>query len=91
MARTLNTCPPGLTLKLFGEVQFLNGFVSTLHLKVEPASEETNLKVTLLAVVVFPGFLVIVVSGAVASTVNERLAGVWSVLPTRSMARTRKV
>ena len=42
-------------------------------------------------VIVPEGPDVIAVSGATVSTVKVRVAGVWSVLPAASLARTRKV
>ncbi len=64
---------------------------SSWHSKVEPPSVEVNEK---LGPVSFDGSLgcaVIVVSGAAASTVQVKLAGVASVLPAASVARTSKV
>ena len=61
IARTSKTCLPGFRrLYFFGERQGLNGFLSSLHWKVEPASLETNLNV---AVRPLTFFLTIVVSG----------------------------
>src|SRR6478672_10364713 len=61
------------------------------HSKVEPPSEELNAKVG----VVFPdgleGLESMVVFGGVRSTVHVWLAGVASVLPAVSVARTWKV
>ena len=67
------------------------GAPSRLHWNVDPASLELKLK---LGPVTFEGFAgadVIVVSGAVRSTVHVWLAGVPSVFPTGSVARTWNV
>jgi hypothetical protein len=69
----------------------LNGLPSSEHWKVEFACEEVNLKVGVRSVVWPDGPLLIVVSGGVVSTVNEREAGVASVFPAESVARTWKV
>ena len=61
---------------------------SRRHWNVEPSSVAVKLKVGVLSLVVLDGPLVIVVSGGVVSTVNARVAGVGSVLPAGSMART---
>src|SRR5262245_44879870 len=68
IARTLKTCLPGLRrLYFFGDLQVLNGFRSSLHWKVEPASFETNLNLTVRLWVRPGGPLVIVVCGGVLS------------------------
>ena len=54
-------------------------------------SEPTNAKVGVVSVLDAAGPEVIVVSGGVVSTVNPRLAGVASVFPCSSVARTSKV
>jgi hypothetical protein len=64
---------------------------SKLHWKLDPASVDVKLK---LGPVTFDGFVgpaVIVVSGAVRSTVQVWLAGVASVFPAGSVARTWNV
>ena len=64
---------------------------SRLHWKVDPASVDVKLK---LGAVTFDGFAgadVIVVSGGVRSTVQVWFAGVGSVFPIVSVARTWKV
>ena len=63
---------------------------SSLHSKVAVLSGELNAKVAL-APVVAPsaGPAVIIVSGAVESTVQLAVAGVGSTLPAASTARTR--
>ena len=73
--------------------------LSRLHWNVEPASLELKANEALLVVIVPEGPPSSVVSGAVVSaggagvvsTVNERVAGVASVLPAASVARTEKV
>jgi hypothetical protein len=64
--------------------------VSSLHSNVAPGSEE-NVNDWLVADVVPVGPPVIAVSGAVASTVNEREAGDASGVPNPSVARTENV
>src|SRR5207247_917705 len=77
--------------RLSGEVQLENAPESRLHWKVEPASVEVNWKLAVVSLVVTDGLTVIAVSGAVTSTVHVNEAGVASVLPTASVARTWKV
>jgi hypothetical protein len=72
-------------------VQAAKAAPSRLHWNVEPASLEVKLK---LGPVTFDGLAgaeVIVVSGAVRSTVHVWLAGVPSVFPAGSVARTWNV
>ena len=64
---------------------------SKRHSKVEPASEEEKVKVGVGSLVPPLGPPVIVVSGGTVSTVRPREAGVGSVLPAGSAARTSKV
>jgi hypothetical protein len=74
-----------------GEAHAANGAVSSEHSKVDPVSVAENVKVAdVLAVRPF-GPESIVVSGGVTSTVQEWVAGVGSVFPARSVARTSKV
>src|SRR5918996_2667883 len=61
------------------------------HSKVEPDSLELKWKEALVLVVVAGGAIVIVVCGAAVSTVIARLAGLVSVLPAASVARTSNV
>ena len=62
IARTLKTCLPGFSfLYFFGDLHGLNGFLSSLHSKVEPASLEENLNLTVVAWVFALGPLVILV------------------------------
>ena len=64
---------------------------SSLHSNVEPGLELVNANDGDALFVVPVGPLVIVVSGAAVSTVNERVAGVASTLPAASVARTENV
>ena len=64
---------------------------SSLHSKLEPASVEVKLKLAEVEFVGSEGPTVIVVSGAVRSTVHGWLAGVASVFPAGSVARTSNV
>ena len=68
IARTLKTCLPGFRrVSFFGDRHPLNGLRSSLHWKVDPASLETNLNLTV-RLWVRPGRpLVIVVWGGVLS------------------------
>src|SRR5918999_2167108 len=61
------------------------------HSKAEPVSLELKWNEALVLVVVAGGAVVIVVCGAAVSTVIVRLAGLVSVLPAASVARTSKV
>jgi hypothetical protein len=73
-------------------VQAVNAALSSEHLNVAPVgSVEVKLKLALVAFVGFAGFDVIIVSGAVVSTVQVKLAGLASVLPAASVAATWKV
>jgi len=64
---------------------------SRLHSKVEPASLALKRNVAVVSVVGSVGPKSIVVSGAIVSTVHAKLAGVESVFPAASVARTSKV
>ena len=64
---------------------------SRLQAKVLPASVAVKLKLASELVVIAGGPSVIVVSGAVVSIVQEKPAGVESVLPSVSIAQTWKV
>jgi hypothetical protein len=72
-------------------VQVAKAAPSRLHWKLEPASLELKLKLGPVTLDGFVGADVIVVSGAVRSTVHVWLAGVPSVFPAGSVARTWKV
>src|SRR5918997_485077 len=61
------------------------------HSKAEPDSLELKWNEALVLVVVAGGAVVIVVCGAAVSTVIARLAGLVSVLPAASVARTWNV
>jgi hypothetical protein len=64
---------------------------SSLHSNVAPVSVEENVYEGEATFVVPAGPVLIVVSGAVVSTVNARVAGLASTLPTPSVARTENV
>jgi hypothetical protein len=78
-----------------GEVHAAQTPPSRRHWNVEPASVAVNESDALPEVVGLAGPAVIVVSGAVVSvaalTVQVRVAGVVSVLPATSVARTSNV
>ena len=63
---------------------------SRLHSNVAPGSE-VNEKLAFVRFVDVGGFAVIVVLGAIVSTVHVYAAGVASVFPAASLARTRNV
>ncbi len=69
----------------------MKGAPSSEHWKVEPDSLEVKLKLGAVELEGFDGDAVMVVSGAVRSIVQVKLAGVASVLPAVSVARTWKV
>src|ERR1044071_10462583 len=89
LARTANVCEPPARVKACGEVHAVDAAAASLHSKVAVGSGERNSKVTL-APVIEPtaGPEVISVSGAVVSTVQVVVAGLASMLPAASMART---
>jgi hypothetical protein len=72
-------------------VQTTKAAPSSKHWNVDPASLAVNAKLALVLVTVPLGPEVMVVSGGVVSIVQLREAGVESVLPAASVARTRKV
>ena len=72
----------------FAEVQVCQAPESILHSNVAVASGDVNANVAELVLDGFVGFDVIVVSGAVVSIVQVYSAGVASVLPDVSVART---
>ncbi len=74
-----------------GEMQAVQLPLSMRHSKVEPLSLELNVKVGVVLLEGFEGPVSIVVLGAVRSIVQVELAGVASVLPAWSVARTWKV
>jgi hypothetical protein len=97
VARTSNVCDPFPRPEtLRGEVHDAHDPASSRHWKVEPPSVAVNVKLAELDVTVPEGPSEIVVSGAVVSgggtsTVQVRVAGVASVLPAASVARTSNV
>ena len=92
VARTRKVCAPrARPVRSRGLVQAANGAASSEHSNVEPASVAEKAKVALVLCVVAGGADVIVVFGGAVSTVQERVAGVGSVLPAGSVARTAKV
>jgi hypothetical protein len=62
-----------------------------LHSKLEPVSDDVNVKDGDVPVVVPVGPPVIVVSGGPVSTVNDLVAGLASVFPAGKLDRTEKV
>ncbi len=74
-----------------GEVQAAKAPASSLHSKVEPPSLEAKEKSAFAELLGSLGCAVIVVFGAAVSIVQVKLAGVASVLPAASVARTWKV
>ena len=98
VARTRKVCEPSPRAAVVnGVVHAANAAASTRHWNVESASVEVKANVGVLSFVVLEaaGPPVIAVSGGVLSTpvatVKVRLAGVASVLPAPSVARTSKV
>jgi hypothetical protein len=73
-----------------GLVQPANAAPSRRHWNVLPSSDDVKLKLTL-AEDGSEGFTVMIVSGGVTSTIQVRAAGVASVFPAPSIARTSKV
>ena len=93
VARTSNVCEPSASAAVVnGDVQDAKAAASTRHSNVEPASVEVNVNVGVLSLVEPRGPAVIVVSGAVVSTREAcSVAGVASMLPAASVARTSNV
>ena len=90
-ARTSNVYAPSASAEVVcGETQVANAAAPTRHSKVDAGSLE-NANVGVESLVGPLGPESIVVSGAVASTENERVAGVPSTLPAASVAWTAKV
>jgi hypothetical protein len=80
---------------LLGEAQSSQDPLSSLHSKLDPDSDEEKVKLAAVEVVLDWGPLVIEVFGAVVSaggggtvTDQSRVAGVESMFPARSLART---
>ena len=97
VARTENVYVPSASVpRLRGDEHAWNDPVaapgpSRRHSNVEPDSVEENVNDGALFADVPAGPVLIVVSGAVVSTVNVRVAGVGSTLPAASIARTENV
>src|SRR5207244_3451091 len=91
LARTWKVCeePSTRPLSAVGLVQAAKAAASSLHSKLAPLSGE--LKLMLGAAVLSAGPLLMIVSGAVRSTVQVTVAGLASMLPAASLARTWKV
>ena len=90
-ALTSKVWPPTATVGVYVLVQDAHAPPSRRHWNDVAPSEPTNAKVGVVSVLDAAGPEVIVVSGGVVSTVNPRLAGVASVFPCSSVARTSKV
>ena len=92
MARTAKVCAPSASASVVnGVVQAANAAASRRHWNVEPSSDAVKPNVGAFSWVELPGLLVMVVSGGTVSTVKAQVAGVGSMLPAPSMARTAKV
>jgi hypothetical protein len=94
MARTRNSWVPSVRLLYStGELHSANGSTSSEHSNVEPGSLERKLKLASRSVVLGSGADSMVVVGAVRSplTVHVQLAGVGSMFPETSTARTSSV
>jgi hypothetical protein len=91
IAPTVNVCVPRRSLSYrTGEVHRLRGAPSREHSKdANSLAEKVNVADRDEIEPLGPES--IVVSGGVASTVQERVAGVWSAFPSPSAARTRNV
>ena len=72
-------------------MQVVNAAPSRLHWRLPPDSVELKAKLALALLVSPFGPLVMIVSGAMVSTVKPRVAGVGSMLPAGSTARTESV
>ena len=92
VALTWKVCEPAARpLYVCGLVQAAKAAPSSEHWKLEPVSVELKLKLGPVELDGLDGVDVIVVSGAVSSIVHVYVAGVGSVFPTASVARTWKV
>jgi hypothetical protein len=92
VARTRNVCAPlDREDVVNGDEQEVKEAVSTEHWNVEPVSVEAKTNVGVESLVGPLGPEVNDVSGASVSTVKLRVAGLWSVFPAASVARTSKV
>ena len=85
----LRFAPPG-PVTVYGELHDEKAPPSTEHSKVVPGSGELNVKVGVGSLVSPLGPLSIWVPPGVVSTLKERKAGVASVFPEGSVARTRR-
>ena len=91
VARTRNVCWPNASSRVTsGVLHATNGSLSMLQVNVAAGSLDANAKAGRRSSVVSPGPALIVVSGAVVSTVKLRIAGVASVFVAGSVARTLK-
>ena len=89
VARTLNQCwPTARPVYSRGEVHAANAAPSIEHSKSAAGSSAVNVKLALELVVVAGGAVPIVVSGAAVSILQVYMAGVASVFPAASVART---
>src|SRR5437899_10420441 len=79
------------SLWLFGIDQECNALPSRPHSNLIPRSVDLKLKLALVLLGSAGGLVVMVVSGAVVSMVQVKLAGVASMFPAGSIARTWKV
>jgi hypothetical protein len=92
VARTANVCGPSESpVRLLGEPHEAQAPLSSRHSKVDPLSVEMNEKVAEVALVGSVGADVIAVSGTEVSTNQPTDAGVGSVFPAASVARTSNV
>lgn len=92
VARTAKVCEPSaMPLKLWGDVQDAHGPVSNRHSYVTGLSSDVNANDADVEFEAKGGFDVMVVLGAVASTLHVYGAGVGSVLVAASVARTWNV
>ena len=92
VARTVKVCVPSASVaSVRGDVHDPKASLSTRHSNVVLASLEENVNVGVAMLIAPLGPLSITVSGAAVSTVNVRVAGVGSVLPAISVARTENV
>src|SRR4051794_2630348 len=92
VARTSKVWLPSASAAVVcGLVQALQLPPSTRHSNVEPASDEWNVNAGVAVLSSAGGAESIVVSGAVRSIVHVKEAGLASVLPAGSVARTSKV
>jgi hypothetical protein len=92
VAVTTTVCEPSpRPLYVLGDVHATAVPVSSLHVKVEPASDDVNEIDAVDELIVPDGACVIEVSGAPLSTVHVRVAGVASLLLAASVAVTVNV